>query len=65
MIDLAVGSMDGWFPDGQGGKPWTDDSLSAMSDFWTAKSKWWGTSRSSDPAVRGFAIDSVKMWRTC
>ncbi|KAL0255819.1 hypothetical protein I308_100628 [Cryptococcus tetragattii IND107] len=65
VIDLAVGSMDGWFPDGQGGKPWTDDSLSAMSDFWAAKSKWWGTSRSSDPAVRGFAIDSVKMWRTC
>ncbi|KIR68677.1 hypothetical protein I314_01100 [Cryptococcus bacillisporus CA1873] len=65
VIDLAVGSIDGWFPDGQGGKPWTDDSLSAMSDFWAAKSKWWGTSWSSDPTVRGFAIDSVKMWRTC
>lgn len=61
MIDLAVGSIDGWFPDGQGDKTWTDDSLSAMSDFWVAKSKWWGTSWSSDPTVRGFAINSIKM----
>lgn len=40
VIDLAVGSMDGWFPDKQSGKPWTDDSNSAMFDFWAAKSKW-------------------------
>ncbi|WVQ83051.1 hypothetical protein IAT38_005189 [Cryptococcus sp. DSM 104549] len=64
-IDLAVGSGDGWFPDGEGGKPWTDDSASAMSDFWAARSKWAETSWSDDETVRGFAIDSVKMWKTC
>ncbi|WWD18620.1 hypothetical protein CI109_103073 [Kwoniella shandongensis] len=64
-IDLAVGSMDGWFPDGEGGKPWTDDSASAMSDFWLAKNKWWDASWSKDDTVRGFAIDSVKMWKVC
>ncbi|WVQ73286.1 hypothetical protein IAR50_002854 [Cryptococcus sp. DSM 104548] len=64
-IDMAVGSMDGWFPDGEGSKPWTDDSASAMSDFWAARSKWYGTSWSSDPKVRGFAVDTVKMWEVC
>ncbi|WVQ96527.1 hypothetical protein IAU59_003632 [Kwoniella sp. CBS 9459] len=62
MIDLAVGSQDGWFPDGEGGKPWIDQSGSAMSDFWLAKSRWWDSSWSPDPTVRGFAIESVKMW---
>ncbi|OXG50849.1 hypothetical protein J010_02706 [Cryptococcus neoformans] len=51
VIDLAVGAMDGWFPDGKGGKPLTDDSASAMSDFWEAESKWWRASWSSDPTV--------------
>ncbi|WVR06512.1 hypothetical protein IAU60_003543 [Kwoniella sp. DSM 27419] len=64
-IDLAVGAQDGWFPDGEGGKPWIDQSGSAMSDFWAAKSRWWDSSWSSDPTVRGFAIDSVKMWEKC
>jgi len=35
-----------------------------MSDFWLAKDKWWNN-WSKDPKVRGFAIDSVKMWKTC
>ncbi|ODO09972.1 hypothetical protein I350_02196 [Cryptococcus amylolentus CBS 6273] len=64
-IDLAVGSTDGWFPDSEGGKPWTDDSASAMSDFWAARSKWNGTSWSSDPKTRGFAVDTVKVWEVC
>ncbi|WWC70921.1 uncharacterized protein I206_104873 [Kwoniella pini CBS 10737] len=68
MIDLAVGSQDGWFPDGVGGKPWIDQSGSAMSDFWLAKTKWWDaswTSKSATAEDRAFAIDSVKMWSTC
>jgi hypothetical protein len=65
IIDLAVGGTDGWFPDGEGGKPWLDDSGTAMSDFWNAKSKWWDTNWPKDPLKRGFAIDSVKIWKTC
>lgn len=63
-LSLGVGSTDGWFPDGEGGKPWLDDSGTAASDFWIAKDKWWNN-WSSDPTVRGFAIKSVKMWKTC
>jgi len=64
VLDLAVGATNGWFPDGEGGKPWIDDSGTAMSDFWIAKDRWWNA-WSSDPKVRGFAIKSVKMWKTC
>jgi len=64
VIDLAVGGLDGWFPDGEGGKPWLDNSPSAMSDFWIAKDKWWNN-WPREPTERGFAIDSVKMWKTC
>jgi hypothetical protein len=64
ILSLGVGSTDGWFPDGEGGKPWIDDSGTAMSDFWIAKDKWWNN-WSSDPTVRGFAIKSVNMWKTC
>lgn len=64
VLSLAVGATNGWFPDGEGGKPWIDNSGTAMSDFWAAKDRWWN-SWSTDPKVRGFAIDSVKMWKTC
>ncbi|TEB25062.1 concanavalin A-like lectin/glucanase [Coprinellus micaceus] len=30
IINLAAGGTSGWFPDGKGGKPWYDGSLSAM-----------------------------------
>lgn len=61
VLDLAVGGIDGWFPDGEGQKPWLDTSLSAMSDFWNARSRWWNN-WPQDPKTRGFAIKSVKMW---
>lgn len=32
ILNVAVGSKNGWFPDGMGGKPWTDGGLAA-SDF--------------------------------
>ncbi|RXK40041.1 hypothetical protein M231_02681 [Tremella mesenterica] len=65
VLSLGVGGTDGWFPDGEGGKPWLDDSGTSMSDFWLAKGKWWAQNWSSDPTVRGFGIDSVKMWQVC
>jgi hypothetical protein len=43
ILDLAVGGTSGWFPDGKGGKPWFDGSLTAMRDFAKAKDKWYAT----------------------
>jgi hypothetical protein len=33
IFNLAVGGTNGYFPDGEGGKMWTDDSTTAFADF--------------------------------
>lgn len=63
-MNVAVGGTNGFFPDGQGSKPWVDGSGTSMSDFWIAKDRWWKT-WPEDVTQRGMAIDSVKMWKTC
>jgi hypothetical protein len=60
IMNLAVGGTNGFFPDSIGGKPWIDDSLSAMSDFWIAKDKWYNT-WPEDKTKRGLAVKHVKM----
>lgn len=60
IMNLGVGGTNGWFPDSIGGKPWIDDSLSAMSDFWLAKDKWYNT-WPEDKSKRGLAVKQVKM----
>ncbi|KAJ7058149.1 glycoside hydrolase family 16 protein [Mycena amicta] len=64
IIDLAVGGTSGWFPDKVGGKPWLDQSTTAMYDFWQAKNTWYST-WPQDAADGAFRIDSVKMWKKC
>ncbi|KAH7140029.1 concanavalin A-like lectin/glucanase domain-containing protein [Dactylonectria estremocensis] len=61
ILNVAVGSTNGWFPDAVGGKPWADSSETPMRDFWKANSTWlpsWGP-----PEERGMVIQSVKMWQ--
>lgn len=36
ILNVAVGSRNGWFPDGLGKKPWTDAGLAA-ADFYKSK----------------------------
>jgi hypothetical protein len=43
IINLAVGGTNGYFPDGVGGKPWTDTSAHAANDFWGAVDTWYPT----------------------
>ncbi|KIK67729.1 glycoside hydrolase family 16 protein [Collybiopsis luxurians FD-317 M1] len=64
IIQLAVGGTSGWFPDGVGGKMWTDGSNEAMYDFAKAQSDWYSTWASSDDD-KAFRIDWVKMWKMC
>jgi len=64
IIQLAVGGTSGWFPDNDGGKPWTDGSLTAMYDFANAQSTWWSEWPSSVDD-RAFRVDWVKMWKMC
>jgi beta-glucanase (GH16 family) len=38
ILNVAVGAQNGWFWDGQGGKPWVDGSDFAARDFWNGES---------------------------
>ncbi|KAF2864817.1 glycosyl hydrolase [Massariosphaeria phaeospora] len=61
ILNVAVGSNNGWFYDGKFDKPWVDNGATAASDFYKAKDKWlptWGTGNE-----RGMTVKSVKMWR--
>ncbi|KAF9075488.1 concanavalin A-like lectin/glucanase domain-containing protein [Rhodocollybia butyracea] len=64
ILSVAAGGTSGWFPDGVGGKPWTDGDPKAMYDFALAQDTWsatWPTSE-DDLAMR---VDWVKMWKMC
>jgi beta-glucanase (GH16 family) len=38
ILNVAVGAQNGWFFDGEGGKPWVDGSDFAARDFWNGTS---------------------------
>lgn len=40
ILNLAVGGTNGWFKDGNDGKPWLDTSKNARKEFWEARHKW-------------------------
>jgi hypothetical protein len=66
IMSLGVGGTNGWFPDGQGDKPWLNGQAGAMKSFAEAKEKWFGTwPQGEDMDKRAMVIDSVKMWRHC
>ncbi|KAG6876940.1 hypothetical protein C0993_011854 [Termitomyces sp. T159_Od127] len=43
IMNVAVGSTNGWFPEGQGNKPWLDRAQNPMHDFAKAESQWYTT----------------------
>lgn len=58
ILNLAVGGTNGYFKDGVAGKPWSDTSQRASSEFYDNKGQWfptWGDAST-------FQIDSVKVW---
>ncbi|KAH8879634.1 concanavalin A-like lectin/glucanase [Thozetella sp. PMI_491] len=60
ILNVAVGSKIGWFPDGVGSKPWLDSSTNAQWTFWSAADEWLPTWGEGD--TRGMTVRSVKMW---
>ena len=59
ILNVAVGGANGYFPDGVGGKPWSDGSGVAPNQFWDNRSQWTPTWSGDDVAMK---IDSVKVW---
>lgn len=60
IMNVAVGGTNGWFEDGEDGKPWLDGSDNAKKDFWEARDTWEPTWTSKDMVVK-----DVKMWQQC
>ncbi|KAJ3038277.1 hypothetical protein HK097_003219 [Rhizophlyctis rosea] len=66
ILNVAVGGTNQYFPDGIGGKPWTNKGSrgQAMKDFWEQRTRWLKT-WPKEPENRGMVVESVKMWRIC
>ncbi|CAN8097111.1 unnamed protein product [Discula destructiva] len=60
ILNVAVGSRNGWFADDQGGKPWLDGATNAQWTFWNDAGTWLPTWGEGD--ARGMTVKSVKMW---
>jgi hypothetical protein len=59
VLNLAVGSTNGWFEDGNSKKPWIDRSPRAKLDFWEARNEWLPTWKEGG----AMKVKSVKMWQ--
>jgi len=63
ILNVAVGGTNGYFPDGQCGKPWSNTSPTSVNEFYNAKDQWyttWNYPASNDSAMK---IDSVRVWQ--
>lgn len=61
ILNVAIGGTNGYFKDGQNGKPWADASPVAKKDFWEARNEWLPTWEKNGE----MQIKSVKMWEKC
>jgi beta-glucanase (GH16 family) len=43
IFNVAVGGTGGYFPDGVGGKPWSNEDPNAVNAFWNARDDWYAT----------------------
>ncbi|KAB5525521.1 concanavalin A-like lectin/glucanase domain-containing protein [Coniochaeta sp. 2T2.1] len=62
ILNVAVGSRNGWFLDNVGQKPWVDAATNAQWTFWSNADKWLPTWGEGD--ARGMTVKSVKMWQS-
>ncbi|KAJ7909649.1 glycoside hydrolase family 16 protein [Mycena leptocephala] len=64
IMNVAVGGTNGWFPDGQGDKPWLNQAGHPMEDFIKNKNQWLPT-WPENVEDRAMVVDYVKMWKHC
>ena len=63
ILNVAVGTSFGFFPDGVGNKPWVDGTATAQYDFYSAKDTWYPTWGKGED--RAMIIESVQAWKMC
>jgi beta-glucanase (GH16 family) len=58
-INLAVGGTNGYFPDGMGAKPWSDNDPHSINSFYNNRGSWIPTWQGEGAALK---VDYVKVW---
>ncbi|KAF9532826.1 concanavalin A-like lectin/glucanase domain-containing protein [Crepidotus variabilis] len=64
IMNVGVGSTNGWFPESQGNKPWLDRAQHPPHDFAQALAQWYPT-WPTNVEDRAMVVDYVKMWKHC
>ena len=59
IMNVAIGGTNAYFPDGVGGKPWSDTDPHSVNAFWNNRGQWQQTWVGEGPALK---VDSVKVW---
>ncbi|KAF9092514.1 hypothetical protein BGX23_004226 [Mortierella sp. AD031] len=62
-MNVAVADTAGYFPDGVGGKPWSDRSEHAVNEFYAAKADWYPTWSPENGLDRAMAADYVRVYK--
>jgi len=60
LLNVAVGGTGGYFPDGLGNKPWSDNDAHAVNAFYNAIGQWYPTWQGENSAMQ---IDYIKVWQ--
>ncbi|KAK3062333.1 hypothetical protein LTS18_004341, partial [Coniosporium uncinatum] len=59
ILNVAVGGTNGWFEDGEAGKPWVDSDPNARKAFWAARNQWQPTWEKNGQMT----VKQVKIWQ--
>ena len=59
VMNVAVGGTASYFPEGVGGKPWSNGSPHAVNEFWNARGQWLPTWQGDETAMQ---IDWVHIY---
>jgi len=59
-MNVAIGGTGAYFPDGMGGKPWTNADGHAVNSFWNGRNQWLPTWKGDGVAM---AIDWVRVYQ--
>jgi len=61
IINLAIGGTSGYWPDNVGGKPWTDASGVAYTQFWQGRNQWLNSWKMNTDESH-LQVDYVRVW---
>jgi beta-glucanase (GH16 family) len=60
LFNVAVGGTNGYFVDGVGNKPWSNEDPHSVNAFWNAWGSWYPTWKGENAALQ---VDWIKVWQ--